>query len=99
MKKQNYYTSMEATEMNKAIELYCDLLYGECDDVAAIEEAAWAEGPRVGTEALTDYETGRQVVVVDSHGIWFDCYDEHKRYRVTVKDPLDVAVFLRYGHA
>ena len=92
-------TKTEREQTNKAINLYCDLLYGECNDEAAIEAAAWAEGPRVDTEALTDCETGRQVVVKDSHGIWFDCYDEHKRYRVTVKDPLDVAVFLRLGHA
>jgi hypothetical protein len=89
---------MIKTEMMKALTMIGDLAWGECADDIAVAECAWADGPRVDTECLVDDETNRKVVVVDSHDIWFDCYESNGVKIQRVKSPLNVAVFLRTGH-
>lgn len=89
---------MTKTEMTTALTMISELAWGECADSVAMEECEWADGPRVDTEAMTDRQTGREVVVVDSHGIWFDCYEADGSRVSRVKSPLNVAVFLRTGH-
>lgn len=89
---------MTKAEMTKALTMISELAWGECADSMAMTECEWAYGPRVDTEALVDGETGREVVVVDSHGIWFDCYETDGSKVQRIKSPLNVAVFLRTGH-